>query len=94
MKNKIRIICIILTLFSLRSNGQEIHCIFNPYNKTGSNYFFSTFWDGSPNLLMDGPCIQYMSNTVEIYEKRIFKKGYCTFQPTTEDHQFFNSVLP
>lgn len=82
MKNKIRIICIILASFSLRSNGQEIQCIFNPYNKIGSNYFFSTYWDGSPNMLMDGTCIQFMSNTNEIYEKRIFKKGVIQLEET------------
>jgi antitoxin component YwqK of YwqJK toxin-antitoxin module len=82
MKNKIRIICIILASFTLKTNGQEIQCIFNPYNKIGSNYFFSTYWNGSPNMLMDGTCIQYLSNTNEIYEKRIFKKGVIQFEET------------
>jgi antitoxin component YwqK of YwqJK toxin-antitoxin module len=82
MKNKFRIICIILASFTLKTKGQEIQCIFNPYNKIGSNYFFSTYWDGSPNMLMDGSCIQYMSNTNEIYEKRIFKKGIIQLEET------------
>lgn len=82
MKNKIRIICIIFVSFSLKSRGQEIQCIFNPYNKIGSNYFFSTFWNGSQNMLMEGTCIQYISNTNEIYEKRIFKKGVIELEET------------
>ena len=62
--------------------GQEIQCLFNPYNKKGSNYFFSTYWDVSPSNLMDGKCIQYMANTNEIYEKRIFKKGIIQLEKT------------
>ena len=77
---------LILTLFILgEANsiyGQEIQCLFNPYNKKGSNYFFSTYWDVSPSNLMDGTCIQYMSNTTEIYEKRIFKKGIIQLELT------------
>jgi antitoxin component YwqK of YwqJK toxin-antitoxin module len=77
---------LILTLFILgEANsiyGQEIQCLFNPYNKKGSNYFFSTYWDVSPSNLMDGTCTHYMSNTTEIYEKRIFKKGIIQLELT------------
>jgi antitoxin component YwqK of YwqJK toxin-antitoxin module len=77
---------LILGLFILGlpvySWAQEVQCLFNPYNKKGSNYFFSTYWDVSPSNLMDGTCIQYMSNTNEIYEKRIFKKGIIQLELT------------
>ena len=77
---------LILSLFILGlpvcSSAQEFPCIFNPYNKKGSNYFFSTYWDISPSNLMDGTCIQYMSNTNEVYEKRIFKKGIIQLETT------------
>jgi antitoxin component YwqK of YwqJK toxin-antitoxin module len=77
---------LILTLFVLGETnsiyGQEIQCLFNPYNKIGSNYFFSTYWDVSPSILMNGTCIQYMSNTKDIYEKRVFKNGIIQLELT------------
>jgi antitoxin component YwqK of YwqJK toxin-antitoxin module len=82
MKNNILIACLFAASFSFQSKGQEVQCIFNPYNKIGSNYFFSTYWNGSQNMLMDGICIQYMSNSQEVYEKRIFKKGIIQLETT------------
>ena len=66
---------VLLSFYSSTVQSQETSCVFNYYNKKGSNYFFSTYWDVSPDILMNGTCIQYTSNTKDIYEKRIFKNG-------------------
>ena len=71
-----------MSFYSSLVQSQETSCTFNYYNKKGSNYFFSTYWDVSPDILMNGTCIQYMSNTKDIYEKRVFKNGIIQLELT------------
>ena len=81
MNKNLAFVFALIVLFTQQIQAQEVSCIFNPYNKKGSAYFFSTFWDVSPSILMNGNCTQYMPSG-EIYQKRIFKDGIIQYELT------------
>jgi antitoxin component YwqK of YwqJK toxin-antitoxin module len=53
--------------------GAQENCIFNYYNKKGSYYLFSTFFEPDMRTPLDGECTSYANG--KIYEKRVFKNG-------------------
>ena len=61
------LLCCSSTIFA-----QE-NCMFKSHNKTGGNYYFSTFYQDNMQTPLDGTCESRFNGT--LYERRIFEKG-------------------
>lgn len=59
-------------VFSLHFSFSQ-NCEFNYYNKKGSHYLFSTYFESDMSTLKDGICETLIHG--ELYERRVFNKG-------------------
>lgn len=76
------LLLILASLITFGLFGQR--CNFNYYNKKGSHYLFSTFYQDDMRTPRDGIC--EISENGKIYEKRVFKNGLLV----EEELNFFN----
>ncbi|MFZ9611853.1 MAG: hypothetical protein ACO29Q_01105 [Crocinitomicaceae bacterium] len=61
-----------LSLTWLPMRAQE-NCTFNTYNKKGSNYVFSTYFEADMKTPLEGKCESFIEG--RLYERREFKNG-------------------
>lgn len=68
----IRFLLIISFIWTHSFHAQE-NCTFNTYNKKGSNYVFSTYYEADMKTPLNGKCESFIEG--RLYERREFKNG-------------------
>ena len=65
---------LILSTSWIHSFHAQENCTFNAYNKKGSNYVFSTYYEADMKTPLNGKCESFIDG--RLYERREFKNGH------------------
>jgi antitoxin component YwqK of YwqJK toxin-antitoxin module len=65
---------LILSTSWIHSFHAQENCTFNTYNKKGSNYVFSTYYEADMKTPLQGKCESFIEG--RLYERREFKNGH------------------